>query len=136
MKLLLYAFKKNQVLLRISNLEDVYDPKPQSHTLDLKSYARELFEEANPDLKKAKDVRYDIEETTLTGVTNYQKRMDEHTKWQTNDGATSFASGVGNERAHDKIQYVKDGKGGQMVEQYSVQMMPQSIRAFKITYHV
>jgi hypothetical protein len=102
LKLLLYAFNKNQVLLRISNLEDAYDPKPQSHTLDLKSYARELFEEANPDLKKAKDVRYDIEETTLTGVTNYQKRMDEHTKWQTNDGAASFGS-VSNERAHDKI---------------------------------
>ena len=83
MKLLLYAFKKDQVLLRVSNLEDAgFDTNPQSYNLDLKAYARDLFAEANPGLNSP-NLKFDIEETTLTGVTNYKTRMNEHTKWQT-----------------------------------------------------
>jgi len=71
LKLLLFAFKKDQVLLRISNLEDAgFDPNPKSYNLDLKAYAQELFAEANQG-KEYPKMTFEIEETALNGVTNY-----------------------------------------------------------------
>lgn len=69
------------MLLRVSNLEDAgFDTHPKSYTLDLKAYAKDLFAEANPG-QNFPQLKFDIEETTLTGVTNYKRRMNDHTKW-------------------------------------------------------
>ena len=90
LKFLVYALKENELLLRISNMEDKFDindsnkQMTRNYTVDLKQFAQKLFETANgldihnnnPD-----DIKFVIEETTLTGVTNRNKRSSEDTDW-------------------------------------------------------
>jgi hypothetical protein len=54
----------------------------------MKQLAQTLYERANginSNLKNATDIKVTIEETTLTGVTNFKKRMIQNTEWQTKE---------------------------------------------------
>lgn len=90
LKFLVYALDKNQLLLRISNMEDMFDindsnkQMTRNYTVDLKQFAQKLFETANGlDVhnKNSDDIKFVIEETTLTGVTNRNKRSSQDTDW-------------------------------------------------------
>ena len=83
LKFLVYALNENELLLRISNMEDKFDindsnkQMTRNYTVDLKQFAQKLFETANGlDIhsKNSDDIKFVIEETTLTGVTNRNKR--------------------------------------------------------------
>ena len=83
LKFLVYALNENQVLLRISNMEDKFDindsekQMTRNYTIDVKQFAQKLFETANSNdihSNKTDDIKFVIEETTLTGVTNHKKR--------------------------------------------------------------
>lgn len=89
LKAFMYALDKNQVLVRMTNMEDKFDEVDASHPtktykIDLLQYAGLLYKQAN-----GQDVlsnsgaapNITIEETTLTGITNYKKRMAEDTRW-------------------------------------------------------
>ena len=48
---MVYARDQNEILLRITNLNDIYDgPQSKSQLFDVNSYAREYFLEANSHL--------------------------------------------------------------------------------------
>lgn len=78
----------------MTNMEDRFDEtKPdkqmtKNYTIDLKEYATLLYKQANMADSKSVTPNIKIEETTLTGVTNYKKRMIEDTEWQTKEPIT------------------------------------------------
>lgn len=54
----------------------------------MRQLAKTFYERANgvnTNGTNAPDVKFTIEETTLTGVTNYKKRMIQNTEWQTQE---------------------------------------------------
>lgn len=46
-------------------------------------------------------MKFEIEETTLSGVTNYAQRMKEHEKWRTVE--TKPPTSMASERANDSV---------------------------------
>ena len=98
LKQFVYALNSNQVLLRLTNMEDRFDEShdgksvAKNYTVDLKQYATLLYRQANDqDLfgNSSATPKITIEETTLTGITNYKKRMSEDTQWQTREPITA-----------------------------------------------
>ena len=81
-KTLVYATAQNEIMLRLSNLQDSFDQNAENCSVDLHSYAHQLYQEANPNIKQPK---FKIEETTLTGQSAYNYRSHEQTKWVTNE---------------------------------------------------
>jgi len=45
---MIYGLERNEILLRVNNLEDKFDATAKTYTMDLLQYAWELFSEANP----------------------------------------------------------------------------------------
>ena len=94
LKTLIYAIKKDEILLRINNMEDIFDKKADSHSIDLTAFARDLFIEANPSITNQTllaSVEIAIEQMTLSGAANYEKRMRANTAWKSNEALPSLA---------------------------------------------
>ena len=98
----MYAEKKNQVLLRVQNMEDSFDKDPETYKFDVNFFAENLFLEANPGFDYSQ-IKVDIEEMTLSGVTNYEKRMSEDFSWTTNEKSVMI------QRPQDQISVSQDG---------------------------
>ena len=73
-KSMIYGLGRNEILLRVNNLEDKFDATAQPYTMDLLQYAWELFAEANPQFTKEQLLEYqlNIEEVTLSGTTTME----------------------------------------------------------------
>jgi len=94
LKTLIYAIKKDEILLRINNMEDTFDKKADTHSIDLAAFARDLFIEANPSITNQTllaSVGIAIEEMTLSGASNYQQKMRDSTMWKSNEELPSLA---------------------------------------------
>lgn len=74
-KLLVYGLQKNQVMIRLSNLEDHFDgAKAKSYKFDINAWSREFYLEANSHLFKKnttkellQGIRLNITEMNLAG---------------------------------------------------------------------
>jgi|TARA_B110000285_G_C15131263_1_gene623741 hypothetical protein len=63
-----YAKGRNEISLRLANLEDHFDKSAETQTVDLNAWAREYFLEANNhNLTLLKDLKIEITEMNLGG---------------------------------------------------------------------
>lgn len=94
LKMFVYATNKNQILVRLTNMEDNFDindaqkQMARTYTVDMRQLAQTLYERSNAleaNSANVSNLKFSIEETTLTGVTNYKKRMIQNTEWQTSE---------------------------------------------------
>lgn len=117
-------------------MEDKFDGSTKNYTVDLKEYATLLYKQANGQDMLANNVTLPnimIEETTLTGITNYKKRMSEDTQWQTKEPITSAIKSSQSLLESIPLDKVEQDKNG-FAKSYVAHLEPQRIRAFKITY--
>lgn len=64
----MYAKGRNEISLRLANLEDHFDKSAETQTVDLNAWAREYFLEANNhNLTLLKDLKIEITEMNLGG---------------------------------------------------------------------
>ena len=75
-KTLVYATAQNEIMLRLSNLQDNFDKNAENCFIDLHSYAQQIYQEANPNTKQPIP-KFKIEEMTLTGQTAYSQKAQE-----------------------------------------------------------
>jgi hypothetical protein len=116
-----FPLAKNEVLVRATNLADIFDSKAAAQFLDIHAYAEELYAQANSGSKPA---HIAIEEQNLQGTA---KKSDSQFRWRHAGPAivgepqtpaselfpNAFAQAKGNE---------------------SVALRPQESRSFKITF--
>jgi len=84
LKLLQFPETKNQVLIRLENLADLFDGTPtETPTFDLNSYATALFKSANGGAVPATMI---ITERTLGNNQDFKEMRDNKFKWKSVDG--------------------------------------------------
>lgn len=148
LKYLIYALDKNKILVRLTNMEDRFDDaqggrqKTKNYTVDVKELASLLYKKANnkdlfSESTSGPNPSISIEETTLTGITNYKKRMSEDTQWQTREPIlinSNSSQSMEQTQAASEDTIEEDSNG--MAMTYKAHLEPQRIRAFKITYKI
>ena len=117
LKLHQFALARNEVLLRLENLADLYDgPAPEvTPTFDLQEYAMALYSSANGGAAPAS---VSIVERTLSNNQDMATMKANKFKWTSEDG----------ENPHLAQPYPEDPS------ETTVALQPQRIRVFKVTY--
>jgi len=66
---------EKQVLIRVQNMQDSFDGTGDALQFNVDQYARTLYKQANPGHPEAEadQMKLEIEETNLSGVSNYEK---------------------------------------------------------------
>lgn len=162
LKLIPFGVQKNQVMIRLANLEDNFDGmKAKTYKFDINAWAREFYLEANAHYlmtntttELLQGIRLNITEMNLAGSvpkSYFNQKTQEHTKWlQLGESVESTDSPIEKDfnmtkldkEPKDNIQFVEieRAKGsraslGTLYEQnFIVTLEPQSIRMFSIQY--
>ena len=115
LKLHLLPEKRNQILIRLENMSDLFDGTPESTPyFDLQSYATNLYAKVN---RGEASPSIDITERTLTNNQNMVEWQKEKFHWKSQGGDSP-------------VKYPADKADG------VVAMQPQRIRLFRVKYDV
>lgn len=166
LKLLVYGVQKNQVMIRLANLEDNFDGlTAKSFKFDINAWAREFYLEANTHYLMSnttseilQGLRLNITEMNLAGSipkSHFLNKTQAHTNWlQKGVDIEPMDSPINNKDVTsmvkiekepiDNVQFVEvdRAKGsletlGSLFEQnFIVTLEPQSIRTFTIQYYL
>lgn len=130
-KSLVYAFGQKQILVRVQNMQDTFDGPGDALTFDVEHFAKTLYKQANPGYSDGQIelLPLSIEETTLTGMQNYEKTLESDTQWKTNESMAMVQKLK--QRPEDKVSLTQNG-----TKHLIATLEPQRIRAFKVTYNV
>jgi len=116
-----FPLAKNELLVRATNLADIFDSKAAAQFLDIHAYSEELFAQANNGAKPKNIV---IEEQNLQGT---PKKNDNQFRWR---HAGPAIVGEPQTPASELFPNAfSQAKGSE-----SVALRPQEIRSFKITF--
>ena len=113
LKVHLFPEARNQILVRLENMSDLFDGAPESvQYFQLEAYAEELYSRANDGAKPASVT---ITERTLSNNQAMADMLVEKIHWKTTDPAS-------------QVTYPDDTSDG-----YALQ--PQRIRLFRVIYN-
>ena len=116
LKLLQFPEAKNQILIRLENLSDLFDSTPtETPTFDLASYATALYKIMNDGVAPASMT---ITERTLGNNQDFQEMKANKFKWMSSDGTNPRLA----------QPYPQDRS-----DTY-VALQPQRIRLFRVIY--
>ena len=127
LKILPFGVQKNQVMIRLANLEDNFDGmKAKTYKFDINAWAREFYLEANSHYlvtntttEILQGIRLNITEMNLAGSTSksyFKNKMNEHPKWlQQGEYVEAMDSPINNDfnmttfekEPKDNIQFVE-----------------------------
>ena len=161
LKLIPFGVQKNQVMIRVANLEDNFDGLTATYKFDINAWAREFYLEANEHYlvvntttELLQGIRLNITEMNLAGSVSksyFDNKTQAHTKWlQLGESVESMDSPMKtkfnmtklDKEPKDNVQFVEieRAKGsyeslGTLYEQnFIVNLEPQAIRMFSIQY--
>jgi len=84
LKILLWPEERNQILIRVENIADLFDGAPETTPqFDLLSFATNLYAKAN---SGSEPQSVSIEERTLTNNDSYQEMESRRYAWKNSDG--------------------------------------------------
>lgn len=116
LKLLQYPMARNEVIIRLENLSDLFDGTPsETPMFDIGSYASSLYASANGGAAPADMV---IEERNLSNNMNYSEMLERKFQWLSEDGPNPYLAQPYPTDESDTV----------------VAMQPQRIRLFKVNY--
>ena len=118
LKVVLIPEARFQILIRVENLEDIFDATPETYTtFDVHKYADYIYKNAN-DGWPAGSIT--IEERTLSNMQDMETMKSNKFKWNSED----------DDNVHLKQPYPEDESAT------NVTLQPQRIRLFRVTYTV
>ena len=116
LKLQQFPEARNQVLIRLENLSDLFDGTPEeTPTFDLQAYALSLYSSAN---EGASPASVTITERTLSNNQDMKTMLDNKFKWKSADSANPRLA----------QPYPEDPSAT------TVALQPQRIRLFRVQY--